>query len=342
MLYILALVRIVEEETEVKTLKERLDNLTETVEKGRKHGIPTVMFFVRLSSATTLNKNSIVKFDHVITDTGNNFNPGDGIFVAPVSGIYLFSWTTLAYTSKYVDTELRVDNVIVASSYGYIGTSSNIPVTKVILCQVKKGDHVWIQTSRHITENYFNNPYDSRKYDNISLYIKNQNTIRQIDTKKKSKTLKERLDNLTETVEKGRTHGNPTVMFFVRLTAATTPNKNSIVKFDQVITDTGNNFNPGDGIFVAPVSGIYLFSWTTLAHSSKYVDTELRVDNVIVASSYGYIGTASYIPVTKVVLCQVKKGDHVWIQTSRHTTENYFDNTADSRSSFTGMLVVKN
>lgn len=75
------------------------------------------MFFVRLTAATILNKNSIVKFDQVTTDTGNNFIPGDGIFVAPaVSGIYLFSWTTLAYTGKNVETELRVDNVVVASS----------------------------------------------------------------------------------------------------------------------------------------------------------------------------------------------------------------------------------
>lgn len=131
-------------------------------------------------------------------------------------------------------------------------------------------------------------------------------------------------------------------MFSVRLTAATTLNKNSIVKFNDVITDTGNNFNPGDGIFVAPASGIYLFSWTALAYTSKHVNTELRVDNAIVASSFGYIGTASNVPVTKVVLCQVKKGDHVWIQTSRHLTENYFNNPYDSRSSFTGMLVVDN
>ncbi|CAG2216917.1 unnamed protein product [Mytilus edulis] len=160
--------------------------------------------------------------------------------------------------------------------------------------------------------------------------------------KNEVKTLKERLDNLTETVEKGKKHGIPTVMFFVRLTAATTLNKNSIVKFDQVITETGNNFNPGDGIFVSPVSGIYLFSWTTLASTSKYVDTELRVDNVVVASSYGHIGTASNVPVTKVVLCKVKKGDHVWIQTGRRYTENYFSTPNDSRSSFTGMLVVDN
>lgn len=120
-------------------------------------------------------------------------------------------------------------------------------------------------------------------------------------------------------------------------------NKNSIVKFDNVITDEGGDFNPGDGIFVSPISGIYLFSWTVFTHSSKSVDTELRVDNVIIDSMYAYIGTTSHVPATKVVLCQVKKGDHVWIQTSKDYTENVFETpNGSSKSSFTGMLVHEN
>jgi hypothetical protein len=43
----------------------------------------------------------------------------------------------------------------------------------------------------------------------------------------------------------------------------------------------GNHFNSGDGIFVAPVSGTYQFSWTTITTSGKLTETELRVDNAI-------------------------------------------------------------
>ncbi|XP_063418546.1 complement C1q tumor necrosis factor-related protein 2-like [Mytilus trossulus] len=156
------------------------------------------------------------------------------------------------------------------------------------------------------------------------------------------KFLKERLDNLTEIVEKGTKNRQKSVLYFVRLSSKTTLNINSIVKYDKVITDEGGNFNPGDGIFVCPVTGIYLFSWTVFTASSKIVDTELRVDNVIIDSMYVYIGTSSHVPATKVVLCQVKKGDHVWIQTSAHTTENVFETPTASRSSFTGMLVHEN
>ncbi|CAG2216916.1 unnamed protein product [Mytilus edulis] len=161
--------------------------------------------------------------------------------------------------------------------------------------------------------------------------------------KNEVKTLKERLDNLTEAVEKERTRGSQTALFFVRLDSSDIVlNKQSIVKFSEVNLDIGNNFNSGDGIFIAPVSGIYLFSWTTITYPGKNVDTELRVDNVVIDSMFGVSGTSGSVPVTKVVLCQVKKGDHVWIQTSSYYTENYFYTPNDSRSSFTGMLVVDN
>ncbi|CAC5405092.1 unnamed protein product [Mytilus coruscus] len=155
------------------------------------------------------------------------------------------------------------------------------------------------------------------------------------------KILKERLDNVTEIVVKGTGNRQKSVLYFVRLSSSTTLNKYSIVKFDNVITDEGGNFNPGDGIFVSPVTGVYLFSWTVFTASSKIVNTELRVDNVVIDSMYAYIGTSSHVPATKVVLCQVKKGDHVWIQTSAHT-ENVFAVPSTSKSSFTGILVHEN
>ena len=60
----------------------------------------TVLFFIRLSRTTTLNTNSIVKFDEAVLNEGNHFNTGDGVFVAPVSGIYQFTWTTLTYNTN--------------------------------------------------------------------------------------------------------------------------------------------------------------------------------------------------------------------------------------------------
>jgi hypothetical protein len=129
------------------------------------------------------------------------------------------------------------------------------------------------------------------------------------------------------------------ISFFARLSATTTLNKNSIVKFDDVSVNEGNHFNSGDDIFVAPVSGTYQFSWTTITTSGKLTETELRVDNAIQETLHISLGTGT-ISVTKVVLCKVKKSDHVWIQTSNVYDTNYFVvANGNAKSSFTGMLI---
>ena len=131
-----------------------------------------------------------------------------------------------------------------------------------------------------------------------------------------------------------------TVLFFIRLSRTTTLNTNSIVKFDEAVLNEGNHFNTGDGVFVAPVSGIYQFTWTTLTYNTNRVETGIRVDNVVIATLHIYLASeTSNIPATKVALCKVTKGDHVWIQTSPYYTDNSFYRAHDATSSFTGMLV---
>ena len=79
---------------------------------GQTKAYRPISFFVRLSKTITLNKNAIVKFDEVSVNEGNHFNSADGIFVAPMSGTSLFSWTTLTDSNDLAETELRVDNIV--------------------------------------------------------------------------------------------------------------------------------------------------------------------------------------------------------------------------------------
>ena len=116
-------------------------------------------------------------------------------------------------------------------------------------------------------------------------------------------------------------------------------NKNSIVKFSEVLNNEGNHFNTGDSVFVSPVSGVYLFSWTTTTTSSKNTNTELRVNNVRIETLHAAVGGTGAISVTKVIIANVKKNDHVWIQTSSYFAENYFESDSNSQSSFMGFLM---
>lgn len=119
-----------------------------------------------------------------------------------------------------------------------------------------------------------------------------------------------------------------------------TYNANSIVKFGTVLYNEGNHFNPGDSVFVSPVSGVYLFSWTTQSKQGKAVNTELRVDNNVKETLNANLGSAvGRLSVTRVVITKVNENDHIWIQTSGDHSEHFFDYDFRSQSSFTGVLL---
>ena len=151
--------------------------------------------------------------------------------------------------------------------------------------------------------------------------------------------------NMTDWITDALDHSQKSkdhVFFNAMMPAADiTLNKNSIVKFSEVSNNEGNHFNSGDSVFVSPVSGVYLFSWTTTTTSSKTTNTELRVNNVRIETLHSAVGGTGAISVTKVIITNVKKNDHVWIQTSGFYTDNYFDYNYNSRSSFMGFLMYE-
>ncbi|XP_076085510.1 uncharacterized protein LOC143056310 [Mytilus galloprovincialis] len=155
--------------------------------------------------------------------------------------------------------------------------------------------------------------------------------------------MEHRILTLTKTVNRlSKRKKDEHVMFYATLSSDTVLNINSIVKFNEIQFDEGADFNSGDGVFVSPVSGVFMFSWTTLTYSGKSIDTELRVENVVKAKQIISLGSsAGSIQSTQFVICKVNEKDHVWIQTGAgFTTENFFDHLfKGSKSSFMGILL---
>ena len=83
-----------------------------------------------------------------------------------------------------------------------------------------------------------------------------------------------------------------------------------------------------------------MFSWSTLTFNTKGLFTEIRVENEVKGVVASNAAGGSYIPGSTSLLCHVRKGEHVWVQTSGGTTVNYMDDWRDSMS-FMGFLLQK-
>ncbi|XP_048770964.2 collagen alpha-1(X) chain-like [Ostrea edulis] len=118
-------------------------------------GIPAfnttpVAFSARSGDTSGISNGFILKFNTVLTNLGNHYNPTDGIFIAPVHGLYMFHWTMNCYTSgsNHCGTSLRVNSALKGQIYsgedgsGYHHTGSN-----TVIVEVQAGQHVWIQTT---------------------------------------------------------------------------------------------------------------------------------------------------------------------------------------------------
>lgn len=120
-------------------------------------------------------------------------------------------------------------------------------------------------------------------------------------------------------------------------------NKNSIVKFSRAMYNEGCHFNPGDSIFIASKSGLYLFSWEVQCHKGKARYTELKVDNITTQRQFSQLGGTGDFFATTRNICRISKGSHVWIETGNIFSENFFgyEKGTKTTSSFMGALLYK-
>lgn len=119
------------------------------------------------------------------------------------------------------------------------------------------------------------------------------------------------------------------------------PGQGQILKFDAVKTNAGNGYHPNSGIFIAPETGYYVFSWTSrIKHYGSTGEDhalELIINGQIFGSIYMKSLTGEDGQATGLATAHVNKGDDVYIQT-HHQDPGSGAIRSDfyGRSSFTG------
>ena len=119
------------------------------------------------------------------------------------------------------------------------------------------------------------------------------------------------------------------------------------ISYDLVTINQGGYLNGATGVFVAPLSGIYFFSYsdTTLA-TSLYTAVKIYKNGDVVSAGYVDSGDRPWLvgPIVAKATLILQPGDQVWVKqfgigTTLNTPPNWRSNNT---LTFTGFLLNPN
>ena len=113
-----------------------------------------------------------------------------------------------------------------------------------------------------------------------------------------------------------------------------------VIKYNKALLNDGSGYNTHTGIFTAPLTGVYLFTFSFDSHAGK---TELRlsIDDVnIVGSVVDHVGTNNNLLVGgNSAIIHVTKGQAVWTETYYTDNQDIESQESYRKTTFSGVLL---
>ena len=111
--------------------------------------------------------------------------------------------------------------------------------------------------------------------------------------------------------------------------------------FDVPVTNYGNGYNKHTGIFTAPQSGVFVFSFTIFPDRGSSIVVNIYRNSEVVGQVYSYISSPDFSGTSMVAVLSMTIGDVTFIRTSPTTTSSgsiYSDDNV--KSSFAGWKIA--
>ncbi|XP_052814588.1 complement C1q tumor necrosis factor-related protein 3-like [Mya arenaria] len=131
-----------------------------------------------------------------------------------------------------------------------------------------------------------------------------------------------------------------TPAFYAYLGGDVSLNAHAVIMFNVEETDTSNSYNILNGRFTAPVSGVYVFSFTIYSSLKSYVGAELIVNDVIKGEAFAdseEINDTHSASATIVV--QMTAGQQAYVRRGLNSQSGMWSHASRGRSSFSGWLL---
>ncbi|XP_063447236.1 uncharacterized protein LOC134726749 [Mytilus trossulus] len=119
------------------------------------------------------------------------------------------------------------------------------------------------------------------------------------------------------------------------------PGPHHTLIFNQVISNIGNGYSQYTGIFTAPSTGVYVFSYTIMPDSGAYIPVEIIKNAGVMESSFTRSYSVYRHSVSVTIVIQLNAGDVCYVRTSTGSAPsgNIYSSTS-ARTSFAGWLLV--
>ncbi|XP_062598321.1 uncharacterized protein LOC134259739 [Saccostrea cucullata] len=279
--------------------------------------VSAVAFYSYLSKATAPNlpAHHLMVYDVVHINRGNGYNKGDGIFIAPVTGVYAFHFSLcIAQGASYpwASLEVTVNGIGLGSTYEGVNTApGGYPCTSgLVISDVNSGDHVFIRTFEETRGAINSAPNGRTSFSGwlISFPPTSPTTF--------------------------------VIAFYSYLSRSSGPiTAHHTLVYDNIHINRENGYNKSDGIFIAPVSGVYVFHFSVCLAGSSYASFEILVNGEVIGAvneeSHAGMG---YREGSNLVVTFANSGDHIFIRTQKSTMGYVFSNDI-CKTSFSGWFL---
>ncbi|VDI73382.1 Hypothetical predicted protein [Mytilus galloprovincialis] len=126
----------------------KIEDNTFDSERGLNHPVRAtttqVAFHARLKNdLTSIGTNQPIVFDDVTLNNGNAYNSGDGIFITPVAGVYVFALSIMVVREHHISVTLKSTDGVIGIIYVDDGQFTFNSASNVFLTRLNKGVHVW-------------------------------------------------------------------------------------------------------------------------------------------------------------------------------------------------------
>ncbi|XP_045198853.2 C1q-related factor-like [Mercenaria mercenaria] len=130
--------------------------------KIKRYADNTVAFFATLTKTTLdhLGAQQNIVFEDVVTNFGNAYNNHQGVFVAPVSGLYLITTSVLSRQDREVWADVVVNGTVIVRLNGRGTDGRHGSGAQTVVVTLKKGDDVSVQNEAN-DDAYWGTKYTS-------------------------------------------------------------------------------------------------------------------------------------------------------------------------------------